>query len=64
MNKLALAVNFLVLLWTARNGGELGVPGTVASAGAGFVLYAGFLRPLVQGWLRVRAENKRGAGRP
>lgn len=59
MTKLATAANFLVLLWTARNGGELGVPGMVAAGGAGFVLYAGFVRPLVIGWLRVRAERTR-----
>lgn len=58
MNKLALWVNLLVLLWTARNGAELGTPGSIAAAGgAGFVLYAGFVRPLVIGWWRVRQEN-------
>ena len=60
MTKTATAVNFLVLLWTARNGAELGTPTSIlASVGAGCVLYAGFLRPLIIGWRRVRAENKR-----
>lgn len=60
MNKAALGVNFLVLLWTARNGAELGTPSSIAaSVGAGFVLYAGFVRPLIIGWRRVSAENKR-----
>lgn len=60
MTKTATAVNFLVLLWTARNGAELGTAGSIAAAcGAGFVLYAGFVRPLIIGWARLRAEERR-----